>query len=138
MPGINYNLYKPTGLKKCLTERYKDNGILAPFELSIRAISDIIDIIVHNYDGPCFAEWEEGAYSIIFLNNKISQEDQRMDFFHELCHPLRHIGIQRKMPALFEELQEMQASQFQSVPPCPPFCLLIYHKKSIGITRFYQ
>lgn len=121
---INFDLYKPTELEIWLTERYKENGIKTPSELSIKAVSDIFTVIVNYYEGPCFAEWEEGDYSMIFLNNKMTYEDQRMDFFHELCHPLRHIGIQGNMPTLFEELQEIQASQFQLVAAMPVYLLI--------------
>lgn len=124
MRELNFKLYKPTELENWLTKRYKEHGILTPFDLTIKAVSEVFNTIVNYYCGPSFAEWEEGGYSMVFLNNKMSHEDQRMDFFHELCHPLRHVGIQGSMPMLFQELQEIQASQFQLVSAMPVYLLM--------------
>ncbi|WP_054023672.1 ImmA/IrrE family metallo-endopeptidase [Bacillus sp. FJAT-28004] len=123
MRTLDFHLYRSTDIEIWLTNLYKYHGIFSPSDLTIKSVSEIFNIAVNFYSGPCFAEWEEGGYSLIFINNKMSDEEQRMEFFHELCHPLRHTGIQGNMPIMFQELQEAQASQFQLVASMPIYLL---------------
>lgn len=123
MRTLDFHLYKPTNIEIWITNLYRCYGIFSPSDLTIKSVSEIFNVLVNFYSGPCFAEWEEGGYSLIFINNKMSDEEQRMEFFHELCHPLRHVGIQGNMPRLFQELQEAQAGQFQLVASMPIYLL---------------
>lgn len=120
---MNMKLYKPTDLEKFITKKYKDNGIIYPFDLEIERIADIFEVEVKYYNGKPFAQWEDKIYSFIFLNIEMSKEQQREVFFHELCHPFQHAGNQRKMPELFKALQETQAGQFQLYAAMPIFLL---------------
>lgn len=48
-------------------------------------------------------------------------------FFHELCHPLKHVGNQQRMPHAFHDLQEIQAGLFQLYAALP-FYLIIHYE----------
>ncbi|RWZ60871.1 ImmA/IrrE family metallo-endopeptidase [Halobacillus fulvus] len=53
-----------------------------------------------------------GRYREIVLDTKLSKPMQREQFFHELCHAIRHVGKQTMMPDAFRELQERDARHF--------------------------
>lgn len=126
MLNINFELYKPTELELLMSRHYIDNGIIFPSELTIEAVSKIFNIDIRYYTGPPFAEWEEttNGYSFIFLNCNKHRFDQKNDFFHELCHPLRHVGKQDELPKMFQELQEKQAAQFQLIAAMPFYLMM--------------
>lgn len=130
---ISFNLYKPSQVEGWISNIYQQHGIMQPQDLTVSAVSEIFSIKVIKHEGPVFAEWEDGLYSFIFLNQNKSAEEQKNDFFHELCHPLRHVGKQDQLPKLFQELQEMQAAQFQLVAAMP-----IYLIEQVPYTRYWE
>lgn len=124
MNTIDFTMYKPSDLEAWITTRYLSHGIVHPNDLTIQTVSYLFDVDVRYYDGPCFAEWSDAeGYAFIFLDNKKTPVEQKYDFFHELCHPLRHVGTQDKLPELFQDLQEIQAAQFQPVAALPAYLL---------------
>lgn len=121
---LNWELYTPNDVEQWIEKLYYERGIQNPADLSIDLIAKAFDIQVFYYEGPCFAEWQEdGGYSFIFLDNRMSLLEQRMNFFHELCHPLRHVGEQDKLPQSFRHLQEIQANQFRLYAALPFYML---------------
>jgi len=130
---ISFDLYRPSETELWISGLYQQNGILQPKDLTISAVSEIFSVKVSYYDGPVFAEWEEDNYAFIFLNRNKSQEEQKNDFFHELCHPLRHVGRQNELPLLFQELQEMQAAQFQLLAAMP-----VYLVQQVPCQRYWE
>lgn len=122
---FNLKLYKPSDLEVWISEKYRANRIYSTGDLTIENVASIFDIEISLYDGPTFAQWEEDGYSFMFFNKYMSEEMRRTMFFHELCHPLRHVGIQdqRLMPQPFQRLQEAQASQFQLFSAMPAYML---------------
>lgn len=132
MQKINFELYKPSELELWISNHYINNGIATPSELTIKNVAGVFNIQVNYYTGPPFAEWEEttNGYSFIFLNDRKHRFDQKNDFFHELCHPLRHVGKQEELPELFQRLQEMQATQFQLIAAMPHYLL---QQVSVGV-----
>ena len=130
---ISFDLYKPSVVELWISSIYQHHDITHTSDLSISNIAEIFNVNVFSHDGPVFAEWEEGLYSFIFLNTKKSEPDNRADFFHELCHVLRHVGCQKKLPQLFRELQENQAQHFQLVAAMP-----IYLFKQVSPSLYYE
>ncbi|HLT41993.1 MAG TPA: ImmA/IrrE family metallo-endopeptidase [Sphingobacteriaceae bacterium] len=130
---INFDLYRPSETERWISDVYQQNGIYHPRDLSIAAVAEIFNVIIKLYDGPVFAEWEEGSYSFIFLNRNKSLVEQKNEFFHELCHPLRHVGRQNELPRLFQELQEMQASKFQLIAAMP-----VYLIQQVPCQRYWE
>lgn len=46
------------------------------------------------------------------IDSRLSPTKQWLDFLHELCHLLRHVGNQTKLPELLTKSQEEEAEQF--------------------------
>jgi Zn-dependent peptidase ImmA (M78 family) len=130
---INFNSYKPSAVELWISSIYQQHDITRPIDLTISNVSNIFNTDVLIYDGPVFAEWEDDVYSFIFLNQDIPTTEQKADFFHELCHPLRHTGCQNKLPKLFRDLQENQAQQFQLVAAMP-----IYLFNQVPSSLYYE
>ncbi|WP_369815266.1 ImmA/IrrE family metallo-endopeptidase [Halobacillus sp. KGW1] len=53
-----------------------------------------------------------GRYKGITLDAREDKLVQKEQFYHELGHILRHVGIQSMMPDAFRELQERDARHF--------------------------
>lgn len=67
-----------------------------------------------------------GRYRGIILDDRSTHEEQREQFFHELCHILRHVGHQTMMPKAFRELQEWDAKRFTMYAALPYYMLRKY------------
>jgi Zn-dependent peptidase ImmA (M78 family) len=118
--------YKPCQLEQWINTLYQHNGIYTPHDLDIERVSGVFNTDLMYYLGPSFADWREGGYSVIFLNQTLSLEETRAVFFHELCHPVRHVGDQAELPRLFAELQEIQAGLFQLYAALPFYMIERY------------
>jgi Zn-dependent peptidase ImmA (M78 family) len=117
-------LYKKTDLELLVEKIYKEKQLFSPSDLTIRNISETFNFdIKYIVKAPSRALWDE-EYALIFLDPLLPEKEQRAIFFHELCHPLRHIGTQEDMESkLFMDLQENQANQFQLYAAMPAFML---------------
>jgi Zn-dependent peptidase ImmA (M78 family) len=127
---VDLTYYKPTELECWLNNKYLENGIYRPSDMKIKRIAAIFGIEVHPFTGRCFADWhdnENGYFNaIIALNYMLDEETKRERFFHELCHPLKHVGSQNELPELAKQLQEIQASQFQLYAALPIYMIKEY------------
>ncbi|WP_102274052.1 ImmA/IrrE family metallo-endopeptidase [Cytobacillus massiliigabonensis] len=117
-------LYKKTDLELLIENLYMDKGILTPSDLSIKNISESFNFHIKYIEKvPSRALWDEED-AMIFLDPLLPEKKQRALFFHEIGHPLRHIGAQERMKSkLFMDLQESQANQFQLYAAIPTFML---------------
>jgi len=122
---FDLKLYKPNDLERWIADRYQDNGIHYAVDLDIDHVADIFGVEVRMYTGPSFAEWKDDEYSFLFINGYLPEEQRREQFFHKLCHPLRHAGRQdsHKMPQSLIKLQETQAEHFQLYAAMPWYML---------------
>lgn len=116
---MDLSLYKETDLEKWINKLYHDHGIHYAADMDLDNIASIFNIEVRTYKGPSFAEWKEEEYSFVFLNAYLTKEQKREVFFHEICHPLKHVGMQEKLPTSFQQLQEIQAAHFQLYSAMP-------------------
>ncbi|MET3846844.1 ImmA/IrrE family metallo-endopeptidase [Paenibacillus sp. OAE614] len=113
---MRYQYYKQTALEEFIAERYISHSLLKPDDLDIHQIADCFKIEIY-YDNciPC----SDNEKRVIFLNLKYKERELREIFFHELCHVLRHVGDQRRLPSLFKEGQEVEADQFKFYAAIP-------------------
>ncbi|MDF2923165.1 MAG: ImmA/IrrE family metallo-endopeptidase [Paenibacillaceae bacterium] len=118
--------YKPCQLEQWINDAYLAEGIYSPEDLDMERVAGIFDTDVIYYLGPSFADWREGGYSVIFLDRTLQKEELRAVFFHELCHPVRHVGNQAELPQLFTDLQEVQAGLFQLYASLPFYMIHSY------------
>ncbi|WP_052675983.1 ImmA/IrrE family metallo-endopeptidase [Paenibacillus sp. IHBB 10380] len=118
---MNFSYYKETVLEQMINELYLSN--------CIRTHEDLNDIeaIAESFNSEIFYDtckpFSDNERRVIFLNKKDSNISSRLNFFHELCHVIRHFGDQRNMPKLFKEAQEAEAQQFVFYAAIPFFML---------------
>lgn len=117
------NYYKKTEVELCIEKLYKNAGILSPSDLSLDRLCHVFNIEIQYCEDAQSAIWDN-EFAMFFLNPYSSLREQRATFFHELCHPLRHVGDQRRRHPAFQgliELQEAQARNFQLYAAIPFF-----------------
>ena len=112
--------YYTTALEDWVTKMYTKNRIMTPNDIKVRRIARLFGIFVKQKPMPARFDIF-GRYKGIVLDSRESIEVQREQFFHELCHILRHAGHQTLMPKAFLELQERDAKHFTL------YALMPYH-----------
>ncbi|MBX9988658.1 ImmA/IrrE family metallo-endopeptidase [Priestia aryabhattai] len=119
--------YVPTHLEEWISSEYKKRNILCPEDLTIPNLSKRFDFLVRTHPrDSASGEWA-GIY-LIHLDNRIDPLKQKENFYHELCHVLRHVYTQDKMPQMFFELQEYEARNFVKYAAIP-YHMLMYLKR---------
>jgi Zn-dependent peptidase ImmA (M78 family) len=118
-------LYKLTHLEDWIYDFYKRLRIISPEDIDIKKICYDLHIFL-TYKDCTSIHFSKGRFRNITLNVYDSKEKQKEDFFHELCHLLRHFGKQNMMPKDFLELQEAQANIFTLYATLPHFMLKEY------------
>ncbi|MED4783474.1 ImmA/IrrE family metallo-endopeptidase [Brevibacillus choshinensis] len=120
---MDLTFYKMSPLEQWITDKYTEHSIYTPKDLDIHRIASIFGGEITYLPTKSHARWEEDGTSefMICLNSRLDEPHIRGEFFHELCHPLRHVGDQKMLPKAFRDLQETQASLFQQYAAIPIF-----------------
>ncbi|NRQ56084.1 ImmA/IrrE family metallo-endopeptidase [Brevibacillus sp. HD1.4A] len=120
---MNLTLYKMTPLEEWITAKYLEHSICLPEDLEINRVADVFGGEITYLRTRSHARWEDDGTSdfMIILDSRLDEPSARSEFFHELCHPLRHVGDQKMLPKAFRDLQETQASLFQQYAAIPFF-----------------
>ncbi|SET00422.1 protein of unknown function [Salinibacillus kushneri] len=126
------NNYATTALEDWVSNWYIRNYIDSPMDLKIEKIAQTYRIFIHQKEVPARFDIV-GRYKAIVLDKRCSQEEQREQFFHELCHILRHTGHQTMMPESFRELQEWDANHFTLYAALPYHMIKQYDFENPGI-----
>jgi Zn-dependent peptidase ImmA (M78 family) len=125
-------LYKTTHLEDWIAHLYRVLDIFTPKDINHREICRPLHIHLAYKDVPsCSVEF--GRFKCITLDKRKLNKMQREDFFHELCHLLRHNGDQLMMPKAFRELQEAQAETFTAYASLPYSMIKEYDLKDRDI-----
>lgn len=90
---------------------YKRMKIYKPEDIDLKYISRRLYIYLKWKNEPSRSE-QFGRYRAIILQKGLDKKEERLHFFHELGHLLRHAGNQLFMPHSFKELQEWDANLF--------------------------
>jgi|GEM_PF-555447 Zn-dependent peptidase ImmA (M78 family) len=115
---MNLALYKPSHLENWITEKYIELGIMSPGDLEPHNIATKLNVDLYKHPVASFSI-REGGVNYIFLKDS-DPYNERVQFFHELCHLLRHSGNQLGiMPQTFRELQERDANHFTQYAAMP-------------------
>lgn len=112
------NLYRTTALEDWVTKFYVRLKIFHPNHIDEDYIARSCSIFIHRKARPSYYE-VVGRYRGITIDIRDSKEVQREMFFHELCHILRHSGVQSMLPYSFRELQEWDAKNFTRYAAIP-------------------
>lgn len=118
-------LYNSTALEDWIVNRYAKLHIHVPKDIDIKQLAYHHSIFIHYKPMPSRYD-VYGRYRGIVLDERSSIEEQREQFFHELCHILRHVGHQTMMPDAFRELQEWDANRFTMYAVLPYFMVKEY------------
>jgi Zn-dependent peptidase ImmA (M78 family) len=110
--------YTQTYLEDFISNLYKSLGIFKPHQISEEDIAAKLGIMFFRDNGPAFHTRVCGI-DAIYVNARDSPKKQREQFFHELCHVLRHVGDQSIIPLSFRELQEIDARRFTRCAAIP-------------------
>jgi Zn-dependent peptidase ImmA (M78 family) len=110
--------YHTTALEDWVTKFYKRLKIFRPEDINPVVISRKLSIFLREKPFPSTHQ-VVGRFRCIVIDSRLSREEKREAFFHELCHILRHVGIQSMMPEAFRELQEWDASHFTKYAAIP-------------------
>lgn len=110
--------YTTSALEDWVSNFYLRMKMYNPKQIKIETIARVYDIFIHRKSMPSFYE-VVGRYRGITIDNREGAAVQREIFFHELCHLLRHAGVQSMMPAAFRELQEHDARNFTRYAAIP-------------------
>lgn len=118
-----FDLYQLNETEKKIEQTYFENEILSPSDLTIDKVAKAFNVLVSYAieEGPQNAIWND-EMSVIFLRSNQPTTKKREIFFHELAHPILHVGDQSLMNNdSFREYQEIQANQFQMYAAIPFF-----------------
>lgn len=105
-------------LEEYIKQLLKRIGIFQPHQLSIKNIYPRLNLSVYYIPHDSMA-----IDSILFLDNRKSDEAQWQDFGHELCHVFWHSGDQALIPLSMREYQEWKAENFSQHLCIPTFML---------------
>lgn len=111
-----FSHYKETVLEQWISDQYRANQIQSPNDLDIESIAALFGVDLQYDNCKSFSDNQVG---VIILDKREPFITSRMVFFHELCHVLRHVGDQRKMPELFKDAQEAEANAFLTYASMP-------------------
>lgn len=103
--------YYTTNLEDWVTKLYIKIQVFHPKHIKEEEIAQKLGIFLHRKPMPPSYQ-VLGRYRGITVDVRVSYEEQREMFFHELCHILRHAGTQDTMPSSFRDLQEWDAHNF--------------------------
>ncbi|MDE3837893.1 peptidase [Bacillus methanolicus] len=110
--------YTQTYLEEFISNLYKSLGIFKPHQISEEYIAARLGILFFRDNGPAFHTRVCGV-DAIYVDARDSPKKQREQFFHELCHVLRHVGSQSIVPVSFREWQELDAKRFVKCAAIP-------------------
>lgn len=126
---VNKLTYTYTYLEDFIRDLYQSLSIHVPTDIDMFEIARQLNIKLHFYDDGSTAVYQNGILRI-FIDERISPQEQWQDFGHELCHLLKHYGNQLVLSTGLSteliKLQEYQADNFMHQFCVPTFMLLNY------------
>ncbi|MFD0717267.1 ImmA/IrrE family metallo-endopeptidase [Paenibacillus sp. GCM10027626] len=131
-----FSHYRPSESELWISNKYQENAIFSPSDLVIERVAELFGYLIKGTYEDSGAVFDDDGDCIIYLKYQ-AEAQRRADFFHELCHPLRHVGDQSKLPALFVDLQEAQAAQFQLYAAMPFYMVREYPPRQ-SWDEYYQ
>lgn len=110
--------YYTTALEDWVTNFYTRLNIFYPYQIDPSFIARKMNIFLREKPLPSTHQ-VVGRFRCIVVDSRLSKEERREAFFHELCHILRHVGVQSMMAEAFRELQERDARLFTKYAAIP-------------------
>ncbi|UII56674.1 ImmA/IrrE family metallo-endopeptidase [Cytobacillus spongiae] len=121
--------YTYTPLEDFVRDLYHKLNMFVPTDIDMVYIAEQFKVKLHFYDDGSTAV-ENGEELHMFIDERLTPQEQWQDFAHELCHLIRHNGNQlwlsTKLSTDYIKLQESQAENFMYHFCVPSFMLLDY------------
>lgn len=124
--------YYPTPLEDWVSLRLMQSGILEASQLDEESVCDAFDIFYKELNKGSHSV-EIGHLKLITINSMLDKKKKREQFYHELCHVLRHAGHQMNMPETFRQWQEWDAVNFTRYASLPIHMLKDYNLSDYDI-----
>lgn len=115
-------MYKPTALESWISKIYIRKGVLEPGDLSRDNIEKVFGFDYYVMRSPAYF-----IDNMVVVDKREPFPIQREQFFHELCHFLRHSPC-AGMPKMYRQLIEWEARNFIKYAAIP-FHMLDYVDK---------
>lgn len=107
-----------THLEDYIRDLYINIGITSPEHLDMKLIASRLGFILF------FSPFDStNIGNVIFIDSRLTKEEQWQEFSHELGHGTLHSGNQAKSHPLFREYQEWKANNFMYHACVPTFML---------------
>lgn len=110
--------YVTTHLEDWVTNMYKRLNVHQPKEINPVKIARYFEIYIKQHPYPSRYD-VNGRFKAITLDSRSTPREKYEQFYHELCHILRHTGHQTMMPTAYRELQERDANNFMVYAAVP-------------------
>lgn len=132
---MNFPFYITTNLEDWVSQWYVRWNIKTPKQLKAVKIAKMYNIFLHRK--PTSPHYEVfGRYKAITLDSRAEIKLQKEQFFHELCHIIRHHGNQTMMLETFRELQERDAMHFTRYAALPYHMITRYDFNDPNIVNY--
>jgi Zn-dependent peptidase ImmA (M78 family) len=115
---MDLQYYYTTALEDWVTKFYIRLNIFHPYQIDPVFIARKMNIFLREKPFPSTHQ-VVGRFRCIVVDSRLPDQEKRESFFHELCHILRHVGVQSMMPEAFRELQERDANHFTKYAAIP-------------------
>lgn len=115
--------YQPNNLEWRISNYYLQHDVQSPSEIDLNAYAKEAAIWVHYapLDSTNY-EMTENMYTII-VDNRLPQQQQRVELAHELGHVILHSGNQETLSEAERIRQEWQANYFAMYALAPTYML---------------
>ncbi|WP_404407648.1 ImmA/IrrE family metallo-endopeptidase [Jeotgalibacillus malaysiensis] len=109
-------------LEDYVQEMYESINIIKPEQLNMETIASGlgVSLILEETNSRCMDTYGD---CFIFIDSRLSEQQQFEEFCHELCHAMWHMGTQRNMPLPYMLYQEWKAEGFMLQAAVPSFML---------------
>lgn len=128
--------YQLNRLEEKIQQIYTDLCISNPSEIDPYHIANEYNVWIYFHEDESEVYKRKGKDSDLYsmyLDERLSFQEQWQDFCHEFGHVVEHVGNQNKLQKPFRKLQERQANNFMYHFAVPSFMLLNYE-----IANYYE
>ena len=118
-------IYNLTRTEEWLQRKYFKHDITNASDLTLENLSSMFHVNVFKFPMSARFDVFDGR-SFIVVDSRAEEQNQREQFFHELCHVAFHGGHQSNMHDPYRQLLEWEADNFAMYAALPYFMICQY------------
>ncbi len=115
-------MYKPGPLDIFIENTYREKGIIFPSDLTVKNLAEKFNIVLITEHPFSLSIWDN-EFSVIFLEEKLTELEIKIRLMHELGHVLRHNFSELDMPNMWNNYYELDAERFALACAIPYYML---------------